>query len=240
MQLTRYLAQIPKKEFWSACTATQLTQAVSYPLAVAAFGVRRGWVDTPTAAHWVIQVCDLLFRLPTGDRGAHTGILEAVHERFRESGDEEVFHAVVGDGTLWVALIAALGAVPWDGPFAHLDRALSLGDVYQERRLVSATTPGRLRNLLSRLKIRESSSDVLVEARRARDLTSQLENRLRAGEAGFRSIQANLDHLAGDVLYHPKARFARALEDGKIQKSPTSTCGSQPTPMPRSGESCRR
>ena len=164
-------------------------------------------------------MCDFLFRLPTGERGAHTGILAAVHERFRESGDEELFRAVVGDGTLWIALIAGLGAVPWDGPFAYLDRALSLSDVFEERRLVSATTPGRLRDLLSRLRIRQSRADVLVEARRARDLTRQLENRLRTGEAGFRTTQANLDHLAGDVLYHPKARFARALENSKIQKT---------------------
>jgi hypothetical protein len=215
-QIDRYLARLAEPEFRAGTTATQFVQAMSYPLAVAAFGVRRGWVARASAADWVVRVCDLLFRLPIRDGVRCEGLLEAVHHRFREAGDERLYLDVVGDGTLWVALVGALCAVPWDGPHAHLDRALTLRDVFRERRLFATATVGRLHDLLARLKIEQGNRDVLSEARRVSSVLSGLEGRLVGQESEFRAAQIGRDHQVDDPLFRSQVGFARARETVQI------------------------
>jgi hypothetical protein len=215
-QIEKYLTRLAEPDFRAATTATQFVQAVSYPLAVAAFGVRRGWVARTTAADWVVRVCDLLFRLPIHDAPVCNGVLEAVHHRFRGAGEDQLFLDVVGDGTLWVALVGALCAVPWDGSHAHLDRALTLRDVFRERKLFATTTVGRLQDLLGRLKIEQGNRDVLSEARRVSQLLRGLEDRLIENESALRAAQVDQDHQIDDPLFRSQVGFARALETARI------------------------
>ena len=55
-QIQTFLAGVSSTAFAERCTATQLVQAVSFPLAVALRGQRQGWVSAESAEKWALQI----------------------------------------------------------------------------------------------------------------------------------------------------------------------------------------
>ncbi|HEX5432677.1 MAG TPA: hypothetical protein VFY05_00435, partial [Candidatus Angelobacter sp.] len=53
-QIEIFLQNVSKSEFAESCTATQLIQAVCFPLAVALRGQPRGWVSAASAEQWAL------------------------------------------------------------------------------------------------------------------------------------------------------------------------------------------
>ena len=87
-------------------------QAVSFPLAVALRGQNRGWVSASAAEQWALKVVSVLFR---GRTTGSPGLLQSTERRYGENGQESLFREIVGDGTLWMVLIATLAKVEWQG-----------------------------------------------------------------------------------------------------------------------------
>src|ERR1019366_3609408 len=109
-QIDNFLKDISKPEFIRDCSATQLMQAVCFPLAVAVRGQKRGWVSAASAEQWGLKLVSLLFR---GRTAGSPGLLGAVEQRYAGNGQAGIFREVIGDGTLWIVLIATLGNSNW-------------------------------------------------------------------------------------------------------------------------------
>lgn len=61
-QMDAFLANLSKPDFAESCSATQMIQAVCFPLVVALRGRRHGWVSNDSAEIWACNVVALLFR----------------------------------------------------------------------------------------------------------------------------------------------------------------------------------
>ena len=79
-QIDNFLKDLSKPEFVRDCSATQLIQAVCFPLAVAVRGQKRGWVSAASAEQWGLKLVSLLFR---GRTAGSPGLLGAVEQRGR-------------------------------------------------------------------------------------------------------------------------------------------------------------
>lgn len=213
--ISLFLQKLSEPEFAQRCTATQLVQATAFPLAVAAKGLAGSWIDQDTAALWVVRTCDLLLRTEIEPGAAESGLLATVRRRYTSEDRDQTFQKVVGDGTLWVALAAALVQVDWKGMSRGLDRALALHQVFEEPALYATAEVGRLGHLLARHG--DARAAVLVDAPTAAYAVRQVARILAENFAALKILPSSGVHRVGDPLWHPWAGFARVEE-----KSPNS------------------
>ncbi len=219
-QVGDFLARLRSADFAGQCTATQLVNAVAFPLAIAIRGRRAGWVDDDDALGWTRQVCDVLFHEVFSRRPRREGLLTVVRTRYGEAGRDEDFRRIVGDGTVWLALVACLGGLPWQGRAAALDRALALAALFRSRDLLASADAGRMRLLVSRLEQEELRRAVLQDAPLIVELSDRLEATLHRSFEALRVAQERirLHHEAGDLLWHPTGGWAEALESAEVYK----------------------
>lgn len=118
-QINTFMTEMSAAVFAVRCTATQMVQAVAFPLAIALRGRRKGWVPDELAEQWALEVFSILFR---GQGAGSGGLLRAVEHRYVENGQRETFDDVVGDGTLWLVLVATLGGASWHGVGTDIDK----------------------------------------------------------------------------------------------------------------------
>ena len=164
-QIATFLEKLSKPEFAEKCSATQLIQAVCFPLTVALRGRMRGWVSAESAEAWGLRVVSILFR---GNTTNSPGLLRAVEKHYFEGGKSSIFREIVGDGTLWMALVATLGNSTWQGIGATLDKALAIREVFRAPELISSAEASRLTALLGQAENRGRT--FLPFCRRARNL----------------------------------------------------------------------
>ena len=202
VQMEAFLANLSKPEFAENCSATQMIQAVCFPLAVA---LRR-------AAPWLGK------QRFGGDLGAQGGccslpwqdskltrLASFCRRRYSERGLSNIFREIVGDGTLWMVLIATLGSSEWREAGSFIERAIALRQVFKGSALISSAQAPRLVSLsaasgsmmhatmylLSRRKYRtcsialRTSWDLFGSARRACRLRDGLH--IRSGDSMWRA-----------------------------------------------------
>lgn len=210
-QMEEFLRRFGDKEFAGTCTATQMVQAAAYPLAVAAVGMKTDWVSVNDAADWTCRVADLLFGWPSAFQRTSRGVLDHVAARYESPSGRETFARVVGDGTLWLALTAALAEVPWEGPELRFKQILATVRAFSCPYLRPTSEPTRLRILLSRLRHIDARKTVLTQV-------PELRRKLRTLEAELRRsydilVTAQLDerlnewHEVGDPVWHGDTSF---------------------------------
>ena len=71
------------------------------------------------------------------------GLLEEMRNRYRAKDQEDVFLQVVGDGTLWVVLLAVMTQLTWEQGFERFERGINLYRVYGCDALRADTSLGR-------------------------------------------------------------------------------------------------
>src|SRR5262249_39222950 len=71
-QIDRALDRYREKKFADSCTATQLVEAVAFPMAVAVLGTRSGWVDQAAGRRWVVAAVTALLHQRFED-SSHAG-----------------------------------------------------------------------------------------------------------------------------------------------------------------------
>lgn len=206
----KYIKEMGRTELTSRWTATQLVEASAYPLAVIYNGSAGGWVDDEQAQAWAVQVFDILFSHGKSVRG----LLDTVRARYREGGREADFLRIVGDGTLWLALLSSLANLPWRGPNAGLQKALALRAVVEASELVASGDAGRMRHLLSRLEVQRARA-VIDTAPRIIDALKRLEAALqeRREETLVRQERERTRYEAGDLLWKPETVWAENRSD---------------------------
>lgn len=209
-QLDDYLDDLAASEFANRCTATQLVEAAAYPLAVAFNGSTGGWVDDDQAQAWAVRVVDVLFA-----HGKYNpGLLDKVRLRYREGQKEVDFLRIVGDGTLWLAILSALANIRWRGRNASLKKSLALRLLLQSSDLTASPDSGRIRQLLSRLE-EEKARGVIQKAPQVVESLRRLESALRDQFEGLLSSQEakRTRYEAGDLLWKPEAVWAENRMD---------------------------
>ena len=211
-QMETFLLNMSKVEFAKNCTATQLIQAVCFPLVVALRGQNRGWVSAASAEQWGLRVVSLLFR---GTTTASPGLLRAVEQRYVSHGQVGMFREIVGDGTLWMVLIATLGNSAWQGLGTFMDKALALREVFRAPQLIASAQVSRLTGLLGKLRIDDARSYLAIVAPAVSELLDRIEDQVRPVWEQEAHTQTNrpLTHRAGDLLWRANVGWAVCLAD---------------------------
>ena len=205
-----FLKELSSPAFAERCTATQMVQAVAFPLAVALRGQRHGWVSREDAEKWAVEIFSILFR---GKRARANSLLGAVQERYAENGLQSTFNDVVGDGTLWIALVATLGNSDWQGVGSDLEKALVIREIFSARELLASAQPGRVKELLGNIQIEGARSYVTDIAPNVSRLLKEIEDVLtpiwiaEMGEQAERSIT----HEVSDFLWRENWGWAICL-----------------------------
>ncbi len=209
-QINAFLAEMSAAAFAQRCTATQMVQAVSFPLAVALRGQRRGWVTADVAEAWALEVFSILFRGGVAGAG---GLLSVVEQRYVQNGKQETFDDVVGDGTLWLVLVATLGGATWRGVGTEIDKAAALREVFAAPQLLAAAQSSRVAGLLGKLRIEDARSYVALVAPSVNRLLGELESTLLPmWESEMRGQgDRRIVHEVGDLLWRKGVGWAVCL-----------------------------
>lgn len=211
-QINTFMTEMSAAAFAGRCTATQMVQAVAFPLAIALRGRRKGWVPEELAERWALEVFSILFR---GQGPGSGGLLRAVEQRYVENGQRDTFNDVVGDGTLWLVLVATLGGARWHGVGTDIDKAVALREVFTSRQLRASATSARVTSLLGSIRIEDAKAHVADVAPTVDRLLGEIESALRPmwesemRDQGSRAIT----HKQGDLLWRDKVGWAICLEE---------------------------
>lgn len=219
-QIAVFLTEMASPAFAERCSATQMVQAVSFPLAVALRGQRRGWVRLEVAEGWALKVFSILFRGKTAGCG---GLLRAVERRYVNSDRRSTFEGVVGDGTLWMVLVATLGNANWHGVGARIEKAVALREVFIAPQLLASAQQSRVAALLGKIRINEARSYLAEIAPAVTRLLTEIENILVPVWKACLQDQAvrSIGHRIGDFLWRENVGWAICVvaSDGKSGQS---------------------
>jgi hypothetical protein len=205
--IEEFIDHLSEKDFAEHCTASQLIQSAAYPIAVATLGMPTGWVDDLLARKWATRVFDILFRQN------RTGIIQEVHTRYRNQGKDADFVRIVGDGTLWLALLTAVSLPAWEGETGGFEKALAIRSVVLSRDLIASTETGRMGALVASLEARRARAIMRI-APRATSLLNNLEQMLQGDFQRLLDLQRG-DRTAnsvGDLLWKPEAGWAECQD----------------------------
>lgn len=211
-QINTFLTEMSAPAFAERCTATQMVQAVSFPLAVALRGQRRGWVTEELAETWALEIFSILFR----SRGAGAGgLLSVVEQRYVQNGKKDTFDNVVGDGTLWLVLVATLAGANWHGVGTEIDKAVALREVFAAPQLLASAKPDRIAGLLGKIRIEDARSYVAHVAPTVSRLLCEIERTLLpVWESEMRGQgERGITHRLGDLLWREKVGWAICLAE---------------------------
>lgn len=219
-QITTFLAEMSASAFAERCSATQMVQAVSFPLAVALRGQRRGWVSPEVAEKWALEEFSILFR---GKGTGSGGLLRAVEQRYAKNDRQSTFADVVGDGTLWMVLVATLGNANWHGTGTDIDKAVALREVFNAPQLLATAQQSRIAALLGKIRIDDARSYLAEVAPAVTRLLTEIESLLvPVWDAEMRDQAGrSIGHKVGDLLWREKVGWAVCLiaSDGKSGES---------------------
>jgi hypothetical protein len=210
--MDEFVRKLAEKEFATKCTVTQLVQAVAYPLAVITNGTRGGWIDGTSGQDWTTRVFDTSFcaQYSVGT----VGLLDAVRQRCDASGELQAFRTIVGDGTLWAAMLASVSRTAWTGANSGIKKAFALRRVLLSQELLASAEAGRMSSLITNIERQSGRSLVLNLARDATAILTELEQYLAVhwDDLIKRQVSCKLAHLPGNALFHPKGGWVFVLE----------------------------
>jgi len=217
-QISGFLEHLGSATFADHCSATQMVQAIAFPLAVGLCGRKCGWVSAELAEDWARDVISIVFQ---GTEPNSSGLLDAVRQRYVTSEQRQIFDDVVGDGTLWMILVSTLAGSRWQGPGAHLDKAIALRDVFISPALSASANRERIAGLIGRIRIENARKLLAHVAPRVRDLLAEIETWLRPVWMHEVRAQAErrITHRIGDLLWRDNAGWATCLEDNVAEQN---------------------
>jgi hypothetical protein len=206
-----YLTRLSASAFVSTCTATQLVNAVAFPIALAALGTRSGWADAANAQRWTVTAVTVLLHAPV-EGAPDGGILRAVSDRYRADGRSDVFGRAVGNGLLWAATATVLASSEWSGAGGRIRRALLLRDIFRRDELTSSVDLEQLRVAARRFRGGDAVATMRDELPRVDASLEALEAWLAAGfeVAVKKQTASNCATEPGDPLWRPKAGWVFA------------------------------
>ncbi|MCC6694347.1 MAG: hypothetical protein IT365_01835 [Candidatus Hydrogenedentes bacterium] len=219
--MEHFLEQETEAEFLTECTATQLSQATAFPLAVAARALDGGWIDESMAESWFVRVLNLLFNTQLEDDNGclHAGALALVTHRYSKERRLSTLEKVFGDGLLWSALVLAFSHLQWDQAKRFLAKELYLRDLFDAPILYARADPETVSRTIQGYRGRGSAKELLSEAEKIARRVKTLEKCLSYEFEELCQRQKGLKHEIGDLVYRPKAGFGWTRENAPISSS---------------------
>jgi hypothetical protein len=149
------------------------------------------------------------------------GLLHTVEQRYQARGLIGIFREIVGDGTLWMVLIATLGNSEWHGAGAFIDKAIALREVFKTPALISSAQAPRLVSMLGHVKIDDARAYVSVVAPRVSELLDRIESDFRSvwqQEAGSQ-VERRITHRIRDLMWRANVGWAVCLAESMGRES---------------------
>ena len=215
--MERFLSSYEAAEFAATCTATQLAQATAYPIAVAAMGERRDWCSVAQRRAWVSRTARAFLKDDRYNR--REALVTSVRRRYAAEQRAGAFERAVGDGQLWLVLLAAWNMLPDATIEDRLQQMTLFRDFVSRRELLGSVEEGRLADLFSAY----FAGDVIDAARsRAMRLGRTLRDLERSlGESHDELLRAQagmaVEHRADELVWSPKGGWGIAKEDQQGQ-----------------------
>ena len=219
-QVEEFLNTLSSNEFAEAATATQMVQAIAYILGLTQVAKIDGWATPAEADLWSRKVIEVALIKPY--HGSQ-GVIRYVQERYEEDGNGDSFRRIVGDGTVWAALLAVLSNLRWDGPGGFMEHALTLHEVFRDQALLANTDAGKLSYLVDNDKLLrlENALNIVPEID---DLIERLEEKLLAIKAAMGEPVDNAPphYTEGDLMWRQAAGWAicRSTTDNTYSTMP--------------------
>lgn len=162
------------------------------------------------AEKWALEIFAILFR---GHAPGSGGLLGAVEKRYAQNGQQATFAEVVGDGTLWMVLVATLGNAVWQGVGTDVDKAVALREVFTAPQLLASTSASRVGSLIGSLRIDDARTYIADTAPNVTRLLNEIEKTLHdLWESELRTQSERVfSHKVGDLLWREKAGWAICL-----------------------------
>lgn len=202
--LDKFLDIFSSDEFSRDCTASKLVQAAAYPLAVSLLGERGGWLDPDESRAITTRVVDILLnRNRSGKK--ELGLLEEVYKRYQADKKEDVFLQVLGDGTLWVVLLAVMAQISWEHDFEKFERAINLHRIYKCDMMRADTTLGKLTTLVTRLDVERARDLIGNDAPQIAETVDAIESLLLKHKDTLFKEQSGQAHVVNDLIWNPNA-----------------------------------
>ena len=128
-------------------------------------GAEAGWLNAEDlgAAAW--RVVDIMLDKSYG-HDKPRGLLRMVDRRYTDAGKRDDFLRTVGDGTLWIAFIAALAGNSSANLKDILQQSLALTAVFKCQELLAVANPAHLSALMRSLVIKNAEPAVTERAER--------------------------------------------------------------------------
>jgi len=197
-EMEGYFNKLRSEDFRNQCTVSQLKQAAAYPLIITVFGKRNGWIENDIAEQWVTLTVDILFKMIIG---RHTGLCNYVRERYEKNQHLEIFHQVIGDGTLWIAILTAISEVEWQGDNGYINKAFSISSIINYQSLLSSTDPNQLAVLVKKHRFKQTADWISRKPFAISNGLSELENHLNKHFDRFIDFQLEEQQLYGDIIF---------------------------------------
>ena len=154
-EIDQFLHELANPRFAEKCDPSGLVEALAFPLLVCIRGRDGGWLPPTELAVVATRVANIMFH-EAYERGKPIGLIAFVRNRYERLDQLEEFRNTLGDGTLWIALLAALRIDPAAKRRIVLPQASAISDVFQSRELLANSDAARLSGLISNLLIQDA------------------------------------------------------------------------------------
>jgi hypothetical protein len=209
-QMDQYFDKFRSESFREHCTVSQLKQAAAYPLVITVFGKRNGWVEKDLVEQWVTTTIDILFKIIIG---SHNGLLDFVKERSSAKNQLEIFNRVVGDGTLWIALLTAIEEVEWNGENGYVNKALAISAILDHQTLLASAEPGQMEALIKKHKFIQTAEWIIKKPIKSVSTLKKIINYIIRNFDQLMINQLEKEHIRGDLLFGKNIGWGLVLDE---------------------------
>jgi len=101
--IDKFIEGISNDTFASKCTALQLSQAISFPLALSYFGFYKQHYSINQIEKWFYNLLNILYFQSYDDNEAF-GLLKCVRNKYVKNEREDIFDEIIGNGVILILL----------------------------------------------------------------------------------------------------------------------------------------
>jgi len=101
--IDKFIEGIGKNVFADKCTALQLSQAISFPLALSYFGFYKQYYNINQIEKWFYNLLNILYYQSYDDGKVH-GLLGYIRNKYVKSSRTEIFDNTIGNGVILILL----------------------------------------------------------------------------------------------------------------------------------------
>ena len=176
--------------------AHKLLSASLFPLLVISKGKQAGWFSAEDSRYWLLKTIEILFKTKIAG-AAVEGLLDYRRGKSDDQGD---FDGIIGDGSLWLALLEAVTEIEWDTKTHVLERCLVLCDVWRHKSLTRSPNLKRTGLLWQRLSARHRDNPIETHAVRSVEILKEIENFIAKHFDLLIEKQVGGMHATGDIV----------------------------------------